>query len=547
MRKLTPIVFCAVIVCLLAAAGPEEARAGWTEVPALVNVQPGVTPVPTDQEIADMIAEANKLLKQAKIKMTFDKNKSINRDFKTPGHTSGADNKIDAGTPTTDDEDTKLDPACVDELKKHTGEAGKGVKIVISNEIHGDPATLGLAAHNPDSPVIYVKWKQTAVKGGNTTAHEFGHVFTLGKNHVVDDKGTSSTADDEKADGDGHASKPGNLMHATENGTKLTEEQIEELQKGVKGHGQQITWLDRGWRWLKRQFNSQVAAPTILSSGLALGSETPDPTTLAISTSFGGGLAPGDSMSIAMGIDTDNNTATGRDIERPDGTFMAGVDRTVMINVTGNPELGGMLDAELLDELGNPIQGLAAEFESILKFEDKEAPEIDNTYTAYDQVRVEMNPLDLGVTDPNCPLEFFTIDPLSAGGALDASEPMVVDLMSPLEPDPLVILGAPEAQPGDFVTIEGHGFFANATDILIQFDDADAGMIPGADPGGMFNGDFQVPPDAENGMYFITASTMDPLLGEQMQFGFQMLEVVPEPGTMALLAIGAVGLLRKKR
>ena len=54
MKSPTLVLFCVVIACLLwGLAVP--ALAGWTEVPALVNVQPGVTPVPTDAEIADII------------------------------------------------------------------------------------------------------------------------------------------------------------------------------------------------------------------------------------------------------------------------------------------------------------------------------------------------------------------------------------------------------------------------------------------------------------------------------------------------------------
>jgi hypothetical protein len=541
MRSRTLISFCVVIACLLSIGAP-QASAGWTEVPALVNVQPNMNPEPTNEEIAAMIAEANKLLKQAEIKLMFDKDKSIKRNFGTPGHANGGDNKIDA------DEDKKLDAAGVEELEKHTGEKGEGVKIVISNEIHGKSSTLGLAAHNPDSPVIYVKWPQTAVKGGNTTAHEFGHVFTLGKHHIVDDKDNDDPADDEKADAKMHSSRKGNLMHATENGTKLTEDQIEELQKGVKGHGHAVTWLDRAWRWTKKQFNSSTVDSTILSSGLSLGSDTLDPSLLSISTDFGGGLAPGESLSIAMAIDIDENPGTGREIEGPGGTFMPGVDRTLMINVTGDPENGGSITAELLDGLGNPLPiPVNAEFENILKAVDND-PDEDETIDVYDQVRVELNPADLGVGPgiTSCPVQFFTFGDPSLP-ALDASGPLLVDLNSPLDPGPQVVLGDFQAEAGDFVTIDGLEFFPDAADILIQFDDDEVMRLGAVDPMGQFNGVFQVPFDAENGMYFITASTLNPADPEQMQYGFAMLEVTPEPGTMALLAMGAAAILRRRK
>jgi len=490
-----------------------------------------------------MIAEANKLLKQAEIKLMFDKDKSIKRNFSTPGHANGGDAKIDA------DEDEKLDPAGVEELKKHTGEEGEGVKIVISNEIHGDANTLGLAAHNPDSPVIYVKWPQTATKGGNTTAHEFGHVFTLGKNHGVDDKDTSDPSDDEKADDNSHSSRSGNLMHATENGTKLTEDQIKELKKGVKGHGHAVTWLDRAWRWTKKQFASSTVDSTIVASGLRIGSDTLDPSVLTVSTDFGGGMLGDDSVSIAMGIDTDDNPLTGRTLDGPGGVDMLGADRTLLINVTGDPELGGSVDVTLLDDNGDLIPGTAldVEFEHILKMVDND-PTPDSTYRVYDQVRVEFSPSDLqalGITGPNSVVEFISYDDF--GNPADRTDPMLVDLFSILDAGPQVILGDFQAEAGDFVTIDGLEFFPDAADILIQFDDDEVMRIPNADPLGLFNGAFQVPFDAENGMYFITASTLNPFDPDQMQYGFAMLEVTPEPTTLALLAMGGVAILRRRK
>lgn len=542
MKSRTLITFCVVIACLLSAAAA-PATAAMLEVPALVNVQKGVTPAPTDAEIEAIIKETNKLLKQAGIKLMFDKNKSINRDFATPGHANGTDNKIDA------DEDAKLDPAGVKELEKHTGEAGKGTKIVITDLIHGDASTLGLAAHDPDSPVIYLKNGQSAAKGGNTVAHEFGHVFTLGSNHVVDDKDTpANPGDDEKADGDGHSDKPGNLMHATENGTILTQDQIDELKKGAKGHGKSTTWLGRAWRWVKKTFGSPTVAPTLIASGLQAGPNIPDPAgTLSVNASFGGGMGPGESVSIAMGVNTDGNPLSGRSLQRPDGTFMEGVDRTLLINITGNPEAGGTVDAALLDEGGSLIKPMAVEFEQILKFVDND-PTTDDTYRVYDKVSVEFDPadlVDLNVSTPECLVEFFSYEnPL--GAPVDGSEALVIDLLTPPEAGPELDLITYDAEPGEDILFNGFDFFPNATDILIQFDDDEVAMVPGANLGGMFNGEFRVP-DVENGWYFITASTTDPLGGEEMQYAFKMLKVTPEPGTLILLAAGSTAVLRRRR
>jgi hypothetical protein len=123
-----------------------------------------------------MVAEANKILKQADIKIKFNKATDINRGVDDQGNNN---DRIETG------EDDKLDPQGVKELNEHTGDDDQGFKIYITNEIHGSPTTLGLAAHNPDVPVIYLKSGQSAEKGGNTIAHEFSHVYTLGPNHVV--------------------------------------------------------------------------------------------------------------------------------------------------------------------------------------------------------------------------------------------------------------------------------------------------------------------------------------------------------------------------
>jgi hypothetical protein len=117
----------------VAYATPIEQK--FAKVPVQIDVLKGVSV--TDDDIQKMIEEANRVLKQTNIQLEFDKKKNIQRDWKDQGNNN---NKIETG------EDNKLDEAAQKEINAKFG-AGKGIKIVITDEIHGDTNTNGLAPH----------------------------------------------------------------------------------------------------------------------------------------------------------------------------------------------------------------------------------------------------------------------------------------------------------------------------------------------------------------------------------------------------------------
>jgi hypothetical protein len=148
------VIHGAIVLLAVSAAGVgprlrAQEETTFTEVPVLVNILEGVDvgdPGAADdaQFVEDIIKEANKILKQAKIRLKFDKGKDINTNFNDQGDN---DDDVDSG------EDTDLDKAARDELKDHTGKDGTGYKIVIANEIHANANTTGLSPHDPDNPV----------------------------------------------------------------------------------------------------------------------------------------------------------------------------------------------------------------------------------------------------------------------------------------------------------------------------------------------------------------------------------------------------------
>jgi len=190
----------------------------FIEIPVKVNVLRGVTK--TDEEIDEMIKEANKILEKAGTKLVFDKKKNINRNVSDEGNNDG---KV------TREERDKLRKKGVEELDNLFGK-GKGIKITLVNDIidGGACTTTGVSIHNPAIPNIFVKCTGTAKEKGRTIAHEFGHVFTLGSGHKIDGK--------TNADGNGHhPTDKDNLMWGTRpGGTNLTPDQKKEIQKNAK-------------------------------------------------------------------------------------------------------------------------------------------------------------------------------------------------------------------------------------------------------------------------------------------------------------------------
>lgn len=228
------VLACTLILCLCAKAADE-----YTEVPIKVNVLKGVTI--TDTEIENIVKEANKILKQAKVQLGFTPKKDIIKNAKDTGNDDG---KIQ------ESEEAKLDKEGAKELKNAFG-AGKGIKIYFTNKIRNSDDTRGLAPHSKEKngklvadPVIYLKNLPTVSKEvkGNDLAHESAHVMTLGTNHWID------KTKNKRADGTAHhATDSKNLMYAynpftvdgkpVNRGTNLTDDQKKEIQAGAKRLG----------------------------------------------------------------------------------------------------------------------------------------------------------------------------------------------------------------------------------------------------------------------------------------------------------------------
>jgi hypothetical protein len=86
MNRFSGIMAVAGFAALLANPHSADAQDEWIEVPVLVNVQKDV--IITDEKIEEAIKEANEILKQAKVKLKFNKNADIKKNFNDQGNTT---------------------------------------------------------------------------------------------------------------------------------------------------------------------------------------------------------------------------------------------------------------------------------------------------------------------------------------------------------------------------------------------------------------------------------------------------------------------------
>ena len=205
---------------------------------ALVNVLDGVDDM-NDAEINDMFKEANKILKQADVSLDLDPN--ISRDVNDEGN---GDDKIQSG------EDAKLDEKGQDEINKKFGN-GVGLKVYITNQIHGANDTLGCAPHVTEDangnlegkPIVYIKNDpcESNEDLGNTLAHEICHVLTLGDKDLVD---INDGLKFEFSDSNGHVMDTNNLMHpsGTADSNGLTSIQRTEVFLGAARNRKKGRW-----------------------------------------------------------------------------------------------------------------------------------------------------------------------------------------------------------------------------------------------------------------------------------------------------------------
>lgn len=497
-----------VMASIALAAASSGVRAQGSEIeefkviPLKVNVLKNVTM--SDDEIQKMVEEANKILKQAKVKLEFDKAKNINRDVDDGGNHN---NQI------SEDELKKLWKAALDELKEKFGEE-KGYKIYIADGVFKDGNPYGgLTPHpsgegNPETvtPVSAIKKTagESAPKRGRKLAHEIAHALTLGKNHCIDDN--------TKADDGGHSSNTKNLMyHSNTNGpfgapsgTELTACQIMEICKGAKKWGKTkqregdpvITIPDhRHGSWTDPL--DDVTRPHI---DLYFGTLFAENAGADLQCGFVlGGMHPAGvdvHTQLEVLFDADNNPATGI----PIGSF-SGIDQILRIHLTGQfPFLAptGELRAELIDATGvsRPLApGLAGRTYEIADVEEE--IETPMTFDVVDYVRQSVPLPMLGPLAVHVPAGVRATD-LASGETDEVSFafPFGAPYSPLLEMSPLAGGGNEPLQ------LHGTGF-TPLSNISLLVDDTEVGNAVSASDGSFSQTIFF--PAAEAGDYFVTA------------------------------------------
>lgn len=482
-----------------------------------VNVLKGVAMNKND--IAEIVKEANKLLKQGKIRLEFNKDKDINTNFNDQGNNN---DKIETG------EDAKLDKKSVQELENHFGKKGKGYKVIFTNEIHGG-TDLGLSPHDPTTPVTYLRKKGTTAKMGNTLAHEFAHVFTLGANHKLEDKNNDGDFDDpgERADGQGHSSDKKNLMHATEEGTKLTAAQIEELKKGADKRAKAkkrvgdpvITPLDsKHSSWADDVADVSESHIDLFIGSLFAEGPTAD---LEIAINLGGLHPVGTDVNsqFEMFFNTDNNPATGSTF----GSF-GGIDKTLDVSLTGQfpftpPD--GTMTADLFDVgSGTSTPLTPGTVERIIKIADADPPDLPSTFDYVDSVHQSVSLSLFGSLADEVPIGVRATN-------VDTSEFDETSFVFEFNPPPgsLLEMSPLVGNPGDTVNVVGTNL-SPLSSVTVLVDDIEV-LQTTADGGGSFSDSFMFPSVPLGDDYFVIASDDTGL------FDFSIFKIPPKVGGAA--------------
>ncbi len=220
-----------VVASALIGAGSASGTTEYTEIDVVVNITSGPGgPVATTQEILDAIEHANKVLKQADVKLVV---KKVNSN---PTSAPVAAGNADGNSSYTTAEGDAAHAAGGTELDNVVG-AGKGIKITVTSVPWEGTATPGWSIHNQRTAVV--QKRATTQQTGETIAHECGHILTLGPGHVV----TSGPAGTKYADGGGHPAQSQNFMAGSNvrTGTQMTTQQAEEIRRKAKELGRTVT------------------------------------------------------------------------------------------------------------------------------------------------------------------------------------------------------------------------------------------------------------------------------------------------------------------
>ncbi|MBI9017402.1 MAG: hypothetical protein JEZ07_09100 [Phycisphaerae bacterium] len=507
------------------------------KVPLLINVLKGVTI--TKAEIDEIVKEANKVAKKAGIQLEFDKDKHIKTDVSDEGSgTTKDDGKIASS------EDTKLDKKGQEELNSTFGN-GQGIKVYITNEIHGSPNTMGLAPHSKPvpkttkassgskpartPPVIYIKKNnETNAAKGNDLAHEAFHVLTLGKGHAID------SGKGKYADNTWHSDDPNNAMYPHNpyikdgkkkyRGSDLTPEQIKEIKKTAKTLGKTVTVTQKatGCDKSKPVVNKQHAIQGCIIDDLEEITTaicdihtitlfaTNNYDTLYIDVMMSGSSNLGDVLDMGMNLDILGGLQSNQilveilpEAQTPLGMIpntMPGAQITVWHS--NGPEL---------TYLPGCFIGQSAKLHDTI--EGEMPVETDYQNILHLEIPMEI----LGLDAPVATIHATVFDHIS--GEFDEVAGFL-EIVSP--PGQQLILSNTDAFPGELIQLEGNMFMPN--ELVSIYADDELLTLAETDPEGNFFAEFLAPPLPCDD-YFITARCE-----ESSVYDFTILKVSPHEG-----------------
>jgi hypothetical protein len=470
------------------------------QIPVIINIYPGGT---VDRKAID---EANKILKQAGMKMVVVKTNWIDEDSGGDDQWGG-DNGGGGGT-AGDGEFTRAERDAMreygsDELNRLPNE--KGIKISFGETPSTSSTTPGIAVHR--DPTIIVRDRGNSQDTGQTIAHEIGHVMTLGPGHKIDD--------DTNADNGGHApNQPGNdgndnIMAPSNRrtGSHLTPDQIAEMRRRRYVHGKCATQWERAYPATKdpQQYGTttdtrgdQENSLTLYDLDRVYLTSLVESPAMDVQIAIAGLISPGidvDAQYI-LGFDTDANLATGVSLGMLDG-----VDRLVTVVVSGNLELGPL---HVTGQVSDPVSGTVTPLDP--------PPTITVEFEAVDldEPAVEMA-TSLLFTVPKALLNFTAVEAPaiavagdSMGALYDLSDIFLFDSERWLDDPELTTLGTGTPVPGSPYPFEVSGLEPNSQFIL-YLDDTPM-LTETLDATGSFAGDFVFPSSlSTDEFYFLTA------------------------------------------
>jgi uncharacterized repeat protein (TIGR01451 family) len=318
-----------------------QPRATAIHVPVIINVYSNCSTNVTSASIADAIAEANRILGQAGIRLEPVR---TNNPVTAPNNGDNGDGAFSLP------ERNAMRTFGGQELATNVP-GGKGIKLSFGNAPDSTNANvLGYAIHR--NPTVILRQGSSSNQTGQVIAHEVGHVMTLGKNHMIS---SNLVADDE-----GHVPTNStlcysNLMcpYAVSNATNLTPAQIDELRREWLRVGMCTEQFSNAFPALRARaqsgattdqrgdahsstpgFDGGVSAIYDLNQVFITSRQEKPDMDVLINVS---GVLPEDEPIHAvysLGLDTDNDLATG-------GPFIrVGIDKVITITVAGQI-LGG--------------------------------------------------------------------------------------------------------------------------------------------------------------------------------------------------------------